>query len=299
MLTPSLSPNQRVEDADPDVVLKSGPSTPRNIHSPVSRPLSANDQKFKQGSSELDVLEYQNVEAGDDEEEDDVPVSMIVGEDETDEDSWQNEKETDGNQEDGLNVRGKDENSGDSDSQDQKLQYDFTSGILRVPDEANDSDDTVDECAGEEDERDSGDKDQLKPSPNPTCAGEPHHETSSMFGNVSSDEGPSEPDEDDPAPEHSEAAPITDIDVPEPESGTAPQTSGLLDSFEEEPEKDDEPLRTPTTGQGYVSGVLEPDGSDVSDEEIPQTDIDDVDVDSPVENEVDHLIKGLRCLLHR
>nr|XP_029524701.1 microtubule-associated protein futsch-like isoform X6 [Oncorhynchus nerka] len=281
----SRSPISRPESAD-EQKLK-----PRDSRSPISRstsalsrPTTANEMLSK-GADELDLSQPQkDVES--------VPVSMI--------DDWQDEKEMALSCPLSCAMSDKDkERSEDPDSQYQKLQYAFASGTIKVPDEGNDSE----EILGEEDIESIGENYDVKSGRLPVTPIKHSLETRKMFGNTSSeDEAASDLDsEDDPTPDAMNAAhtPIEDIDeISDGQGGLDQETIDQNDpgeTHEDKPEKDDVELQsTHSNDRTYVAAVQQHE-SDMSDgfsdqeEELPQTDIDDVDVDSPFEDEPEYI----------
>ncbi|XP_070962238.1 ankyrin repeat domain-containing protein 26 isoform X5 [Oncorhynchus clarkii lewisi] len=287
----SRSPISRPESAD-EQKLK-----PRDSRSPISRstsalsrPTTANEMLSK-GADELDLSQPQNCVESDES----VPVSMI--------DDWQDEKEMALSCPLSSAMSDKDkERSEDPDSQYQKLQYDFASGTIKVPDEGNDSDNTQ-EILEEEDIESIGENYNVKSGRLPVTPIKHSLETRKMFGNTSSeDEAASDLDsEDDPTPDAMNAAhtPIEDIDeISDRQGGLDQETIDQNDpgeTHEDKPEKDDVELQsTHSKDRTYVAAVQQHE-SDMSDgfsdqeEELPQTDIDDVDVDSPFEDEPEYI----------
>ncbi|CAB1323667.1 unnamed protein product, partial [Coregonus sp. 'balchen'] len=294
--SPPRSPRREIKYMDN---LERGP-TPRDLLSPITRPMSAlsrpttaNEEMLNEGAGELDLSQPQK----DVESDESIPVSMI---DEDFEDDWQDGKEMADDKGEDYDMSDKDEErSEDTDSQDQKLQYDFASGTIKVPDEGNDSDNTL----GEDDIESIGEKDDAKSGRPPVTPIKHSPETSKMFGNTSSeDEAASDADsEDDPKPDAMNAAhtPIEDIDeIYDEQGGLDQETTDQNypgETHEDKPEKDDVELQsTHSKDCTYVAAVQQHE-SDMSDgfsdqeEELPQTDIDDVDVDSPFEDEPEYV----------
>nr|XP_023840463.1 ankyrin repeat domain-containing protein 26-like isoform X1 [Salvelinus alpinus] len=291
-LTPrdSRSPIARPESTD-EQKLK-----PRDSRSPISwstsalsRPTTANEEMLSKGADELDLSQPQK----DVESDESVPVSMI--------DDWQDEKEIadDKGQDNAMSDK---ERSEDTDSQYQKLQYDFAGGTIKVPDEGNDFDNTQG-ILGEEDIESIVESYDVKSGRLPVTPIKHSLETRKMFGNTSSeDEAASDLDsEDDPTPDAMNAAhtPIEDIDqISDEQGGLDQETTDQNDpgeTHEANPEKDDVELQsTHSKDRSYVAAVQQHE-SDMSDgfsdqeEELPQTDIDDVDVDSPFEDEPEYV----------
>ncbi|KAM8750991.1 ankyrin repeat domain-containing protein 26 isoform 6-T7 [Acanthopagrus schlegelii] len=207
-----------------DDILKTH-STPINSLSPKAKPPSAVDKKLAE-EAEVDDIEG-------------------------DEDSEIEESPADNRMEDGKLVGGKkgypgkdDNSSEDSDSKDEKLQYDFASATVKVSDLGDESDNTRDG--------------QL-------CG-----------GNKLDDE---------------HEARLTAYVHLETRTAAVPQTSS---------DHNDEPIRentlsTPPTKDVTAGQCCDSDENMSSDEVLPQTDIDDVDLDSPDEAEsIGMKSKGLR-----
>eukprot|EP00063_Salmo_salar_P004540 XP_013979375.1 PREDICTED: A-kinase anchor protein 12-like isoform X13 [Salmo salar] len=293
-LTPrdSQSPISRPESTDGRKL------KPRDSRSPISRSTSAlsrsttaDEEMLSKGADELDISQPQK----DVESDESVPVSMI--------DDWQDEKEMadDKGQDNAMNDKDK-EGSEDTDSQNQKLQYDFASGTIKVPDEGNDSHNTLG-ILGEEDIESFVENYDVISGRLPVTPIKHSLETRKMFGNTSSeDEAASDLDsEDDPTPDAMNAAqtPIEDIDeISDEQGGLDQETTDQNDpgeTHEDKPEKDAVELQsTHSKVRTYVTAVQQHE-SDMSDgfsdqeEELPQTDIDDVDVDSPFEDEPEYV----------
>ncbi|KAM7397044.1 hypothetical protein PAMP_020042 [Pampus punctatissimus] len=208
------------EVADFSDVLKTHFSTPTDLPSPKSRPKSSMDKML--------------------EEETKADLSKPNETDDSPEDNRPEEEKLLGVKKD---VDSKDdETSEDSDSKDQKLQYDFVSATVRVSDVGDDSDNNIDGC--------------------------PLRQVGNTYENE---------------------ARLTAYFPLENESAIVPQTQMSADDFNEEPMREKAFPSPPTrdeTCQHHDS-----DGNSFSDEALPQTDIDDVAVESP--DEAGSI--GMRC----
>ncbi|XP_056243406.1 uncharacterized protein si:ch211-272n13.3 isoform X2 [Seriola aureovittata] len=209
-------------------VLNTQLSTPVYLQSPKSRPTSAMDKKLEE---EARVDDIDGVE-----DNEEVPHSVIDGNDESTDNNKPEEEELVDLK--SSNPSKDDETSEDSDSMHQKVQYDFARATVKVSDVGGDSDNIQDGCLS------GGDK-----------------------------------------PDDEHEAILTAYVPLENESAGVPQTRVSSDELDEKPNQENI-FSSPSTKEDITVGEChDSDRNTVSDEVLPQTDIDNVDLDSPDEAE--------------